>query len=834
MNVEKAFARIDDAEIIGLPAANVSEVAIVAPVPPYARPIEEAAILLGRSAPAHLWKYLDADGNLLFAVARWDDAAGEKVRLLPISWVRGPDGAEAFAFKHQIAPRPLYGLSDLRMRPDAPILVVEGEKCADAAKAVFSDCVVVTSSNGAASASQSDWTSLAGRNRVWIWPDLDAPGAKYAVDVAEILLGLGIPEILIVDAQRVAEGDLAYRERKQIEGWDVGDAVDEGHAFEKIRDAAIAAGQLYIPDGSSFEEQAGSARTAIGLPSGYNLSARGLTWSDPADDDKLPITIASKFSVVAETRDHDGTSWGVLLHWNDHDGRHHQHALPRASLAGDGADARRILLDGGLYVAPGRKARDLLNSFLLQVRSPVRARATQRVGWHANSFVLPDQSFGEQKNDMLLLQTTTAHEHAFRQNGILEDWQENVARYAIGNSRIVLAISAAFAGPLVGPCSAEGGGIHLKGASSTGKSTALHVAGSVWGGGDANGYVRSWRATANGLEGVALGHSDTLLCLDELSQLAAKDAGEAAYMLANGSGKSRSSRDGSARRASKWQVLFLSSGEIGLADKVAEDGRGRKLAAGQHVRIVDVPADAGRGMGMFEELHGFASPEIFARKLKAAAQQYYGVAAREYLSILIPDLDAIRTAVAQHMASFISKYVPAGADGQVERVAQRFALIAAGGEIAAAAGIVPWDKGVATGAAARCFADWLTMRGGIEPAEVQQGIEQVRAFLQAHGMARFIPAWEEHESEKIVTWRDVAGYRRKTDHGWDFYVTTTAWKEQVCRGLDARRVAATLGEKGLIQRSGKDSRWANVVAVPGHGKMRLYHLLAALLEDRDA
>jgi hypothetical protein len=63
-----------------------------------------------------------------------------------------------------------------------------------------------------------------------------------------------------------------------------------------------------------------------------------------------------------------------------------------------------------------------------------------------------------------------------------------------------LAISAAFAGPLIGPCSAEGGGIHFRGPSSIGKSTALHVAGSVWGGGDANGYVRSWRATANGPE----------------------------------------------------------------------------------------------------------------------------------------------------------------------------------------------------------------------------------------------------------------------------------------------------------------------------------------------
>src|SRR5262249_10783358 len=140
------------------------------------------------------------------------------------------------------------------------------------------------------------------------------------------------------------------------------------------------------------------------------------------------------------------------------------------------------------------------------------------------------------------------------------------------------------------------------------KTTALHVAGSVWGGGTvASGYVRSWRATANGLEGVALGHCDTLLCLDELSQLAAREAGEVAYMLANGAGKSRSSRDGSARRAARWRALFLSSGEFGLADKVAEDGRGRKLAAGQQVRIVDLSADAGAGMGMFEELHGLST-----------------------------------------------------------------------------------------------------------------------------------------------------------------------------------------------------------------------------------
>jgi hypothetical protein len=272
-------------------------------------------------------------------------------------------------------------------------------------------------------------------------------------------------------------------------------------------------------------------------------------YSDQDDLDKPAMLVAGTFDIEAETRDGDGSSWGVLLRWLDHDSREHRQALPRASLAGDGSEARRLLMDGGFYIAPSQKARWLFNAFLLQVRSPNRARATNRVGWHGNAFVLPDDCFGD-KRDALLLQTATAHEHNFRQCGTLQSWQEHVARYAAGNSRLVLAVSAAFAAPLIGPLNAEGGGIHFRGGSSVGKTTALHVAGSAWGGGDTTGYIRSWRATANGLEGVALNHCDTLLCLDELSQVASRDAGEVAYMLANGAGKSEFPRLIGVRRVS--------------------------------------------------------------------------------------------------------------------------------------------------------------------------------------------------------------------------------------------------------------------------------------------
>ena len=71
------------------------------------------------------------------------------------------------------------------------------------------------------------------------------------------------------------------------------------------------------------------------------------------------------------------------------------------------------------------------------------------------------------------------------------------------------------------------------------------------------------------------------------------------------------------------------------------------------------------------------------------------------------------------------------------RVADRFALIAAGGELAAGFGIVPWPAGEAVRAAARCLADWRRGRGGDGPAEAAAGLAQVRRFLEVNGEGRF-------------------------------------------------------------------------------------------------
>jgi putative DNA primase/helicase len=323
MNFESAFAKIAEAEIIALPSGPMSELeteTVVTPVPSSAMPIEQAAASIGRSKPDRLWKYLDADGNLLFAVGRWNDVAGKKASFLPISWIRSADGCDRFAFKHHPTPRPLYGLPQLRERPNAPIVVVEGEKCADAAQAVFPSSVIVTSPGGSNGALQADWTQLAGRKRALIWPDLDAPGTKYATTVANILVDLGIPEIQIVDAQQLAEVDPYGSRRETVAGWDVADAIAEGHEPENLRIAAVAAAQHHKP---------GPRFLSFGS---FTMSKEGLVLAkEGKGEDAVTETlwVCSAFEIIGRARDPNGREWARWLRWTDDDKREHLHPVSR-------------------------------------------------------------------------------------------------------------------------------------------------------------------------------------------------------------------------------------------------------------------------------------------------------------------------------------------------------------------------------------------------------------------------------------------------------------------------------------------------------------------------
>ncbi len=303
----------------------------------------------------------------------------------------------------------------------------------------------------------------------------------------------------------------------------------------------------------------------------YRLDTSGL-WLVPGlrGEEEEPVPRAQRlcdpFQVLAETHDGRGNAWGLLLRWQDRDRHAHEVVVPRELALGDGAELTRILLRQGLWVAPDESRRRKLVGYLATVQVPGRARLADRVGWHGPAFLLPDGTFGDPERDETL-HLVQKPEHAFRQEGTLEAWKASVAIHAQGNSRLAFALSCAFAAPLLERLGQEGGGFHFFGSSSKGKTTTLDVAGSAWGG---PCYRDAWRATSSGLEAVALAHCDCLLTLDEQGQALPQEAGEVAYLLANGQDKLRARKtlDGQPRR--RWRALFLSTGEMTLGDRMRE------------------------------------------------------------------------------------------------------------------------------------------------------------------------------------------------------------------------------------------------------------------------
>jgi hypothetical protein len=112
---------------------------LVCPVPADAPALPARHPELGK--PANTWPYIDGDGNALGYVLRFEDRAGGK-QFRPLTlWRPAAGGTPQWRWQSWPSPRPLYGLHELAQRPDAPVVVVEGEKACNAARMLLPDFV---------------------------------------------------------------------------------------------------------------------------------------------------------------------------------------------------------------------------------------------------------------------------------------------------------------------------------------------------------------------------------------------------------------------------------------------------------------------------------------------------------------------------------------------------------------------------------------------------------------------------------------------------------------------------------------------------------------------
>jgi putative DNA primase/helicase len=539
--------------------------------------------------------------------------------------------------------------------------------------------------------------------------------------------------------------------------------------------------------------------------------------------------LAAPFRVVGRCRDPHSRQWGRLLSFEDDDSVVHQVVVTDADLHGDRGVLFGKLADQGLKVTTNSRDRGLLVSFLNEVKTSDRVTLMRRTGWHVlqgrRVFVHPANTLGRPVGEIVRL--ISGNKTPYEQSGTLEEWKAVVGLLVGHHSRLVLLCSAAFAGPLLILVGHEGGGLHVHGPSSSGKTAGLQAAASIWGKGGNPGFVLPWRQTANAFEAILAGRTDTLVAYDEIGVGDAKAIGTAIYQITAGTGKARLDRESRLQEPATWRSILLSTGEVPAGTKITEDG-GKRPYAGQQVRILDIPVDLGDGVGIFDAdgLDGTAGD--LADRIKDASQRWYGVAGPAFLGRLLEEgPDDVGGLINEMIDAFVQANVPAGADGQVRRAARFLGLVGAAGELATTWDILPWQDGAALEASAKAFKDWIGQRGGHGAAEERDGIEQVRAFLAAYGESRFDPIGD----PDVRPANARAGWRRGSGEAREWLILPSAWRDEICRGRDSNFIAGALEHRGMLRRD-SEGKYQRSERTP-LGQRRVYVVNASILEAGD-
>lgn len=816
------------------------------PIPRHAQDKRPAAHRT-HGKPTATWTYRNNQGEPIAYVCRFDPPEGRK-QYCPQTW--DPD-AKLWRWQAPPVPRPLYGLDRLAARPEALVIITEGEKAADACQALFPVAAVISSMNGAQSPGKSDWRPLAGR-QVRIWPDADEPGAQYAAAVAKRVSEAGSQAVEILDIASLARNPATGATRELVRGWDAADALADGWTPATIAAAAVWSAEIFgTPKAKATHPEVDATDQGTGEPdpvasatdpgteeptakraklpkpevtrpsyvvhpewTGYGKP--GLYWHTRKDRGEeveyIDTWVCSPLWADAVTASERESDFGLLLRFRNALGHEREWSMPMRLLRGSGEELRGELLDLGVRIDPA--CHRLLNSYLMSRVPPRRVLAATATGWHADGqvFVMPDATLGEGE---VRYQSEHAHHDEFATSGTLSGWQTEIAARCVGNPALTFAVSAALAGPLLAKIQRPGCGFHLLGDSSSGKTTLLHAAASCWGGA---GFIRTWQATAAGLEGIAAAVTDTALVLDEISEADPRTIGSVIYQLGNGTGKSRGARTGGARAVQRWRVILLSSGERSLAATMAEGGKAPK--AGMEIRLLDIPCS--RAAGVFDHIHDQPSARAFSDALRTSAARHHGHAGPELVKRII----ASQQDYGEVHARLLRLPLFAGDNALEGRAAHAFALVAMAGELAAEWGIVPWSEGTAIDAAAWAYGAWRDGRPKGQ-GETTQILRAVSDFLARHGDSRFSSLMNDGDDRHPII-RDRCGWWRDTDQTRVFLFTPGGLRE-ASAGFDFRRALKALDSAGwIIDRD--PSRNSKKVKVQGRS-LSLYAV--AIPEEED-
>jgi uncharacterized protein (DUF927 family) len=427
-------------------------------------------------------------------------------------------------------------------------------------------------------------------------------------------------------------------------------------------------------------------------------------------------------------------------------------------------------MKGGVHVV----ARDVVQKPLvrfLHFKPKHEIIRMPRVGWAQVGshwvFVRPDEvitptGMPKQRDTTYVLDTTETR-HGLHVAGTAAEWAAEIAAPLRGNSNIALSLGTSFAAPLLCFASEPGGGNHLYGPSTIGKTMASAIGQAIYGwphemADDTFGV--SWGGTEAGFDALARARTDLGLPLDEITLANPRTAEQVVYKVASGTKGPRATSTGHLRETAHASVLVLSTGEKSLAEFI-----GRSLQEGARKRLADVPAEVQPGSAFEtiprEEIH------IESKRLFTAMKRHHGAVGRDWQRYLVHiGPDQIKTQLQHHREAFAALpeiiAIVTKAHPQVRAVVNRFALYAAALRMAIAAELLPWSVEEADAGIIACMQRWVTQRGNLDTAG-----EVVRAARQA-----------EHEL--------VSRLGR-----------TEAWR-RYCNGFDPAEIARHFQQRGAL------------------------------------
>lgn len=509
--------------------------------------------------------------------------------------------------------------------------------------------------------------------------------------------------------------------------------------------------------------------------------------------------LCAPLEVVAMASD-TGHSYSKLLHFVDAEDQQREFLLPMQMLKGQAEDLKGAFLDMGLSLE--LKRFHLLRDFINKAKPKRRIKLAQKTGWaDEHSFLLPNVVIGTAD---YVLANNPFGDADYSIAGTMQDWQQQVAAYAQDNVWLVVAIGSALAGPLLSKLELSNGGFHVYGDSSIGKSTISRVACSVWGAPDK--FIKTWRATSNGQEGVAASRNDTLLVLDEIGESDPAEVGKIIYQLGNGQGKIRADKLGGVRPVQTWRLILLSNGEHPI-EAVLQQAR-QQLKAGQQVRLTSISAL--RQHGCFDTLHVFTKGAELADHLNQACNQHYGHVGTAFVRKLVQQhAGELKKDFADVLLQFHTLH------GQAGRIAKRFAVIALAAELAIRWQLLPWPQQHALTLCLQLYAEWQASQpqGSHEDQTI---ISDFVDYITRYSDTRFSALIDENHRAN-----PRSGYFEFINSKCVYYVTSTGLKDMF-PSMDSKRVVKALFQAGLYYQTGPKER-AMVKRI--HGKPTKVHAL---------